>query len=338
MDHSQLMFGLLVFTIIVALVFDFINGFHDAANSVATVVATRVLKPHWAVLWAAIFNFIAFLFFDLKVATTIGKGVIDPSIVDVPLILAALSGAIIWNLITWYWGLPSSSSHALIGGLTGAALTKAGTGSLNEAGLTKICLSIVGSPLFGMILAALLMSVVRRVVKGFHPLKIDKWFRKSQLFSAALYSLGHGGNDAQKTMGIIAAVLISSGYMHEHGFQIPFWVVLSCQTAMAVGTLFGGWRIVKTMGMKLTKLRPIGGVCAETSGAITLFLATHLGIPVSTTHTITGSIVGVGLVNDHRKVKWGIAGRIIWAWIFTLPCSAIMSAAVLYLLKFLPLS
>ncbi len=321
---------LLVFTIFIALAFDFINGFHDSANAIATVVATRVLKPHWAVLWAAFFNFIAFLFFDLKVASTIGKGLIDPAIVDTPLILSALLGAVIWNLLTWWWGLPSSSSHALVGGIVGAGLARAGLSSVKSEGLIPICLSIVGSPLLGMILGIILMKGVRKIVSGCHPLKIDKWFRRLQLVSSGLYSLGHGGNDAQKTMGIIAALLVSSDYASHQGFKIPLWVVLSCQSAMAVGTLFGGWKIVKTMGTKLTKLRPIGGFCAETAGAITLGIATHFGIPVSTTHTITGAIVGVGSASALKKVKWGVASQIIWAWVFTMPAAALIAAVFLY--------
>jgi PiT family inorganic phosphate transporter len=328
MDYSTL----LIIAILFALAFDFINGFHDAANSVATIVATQVLKPHWAVLWAAFFNFIAFMFFELKVASTIGKGVIDPKIADTTLVLATLIGAVSWNLITWYWGLPSSSSHALIGGLVGTAIAKAGTGALNIEGLTKILISIVGSPLFGLVVGFLLMKIIRVIVQSFKPREIDGWFRKLQLVSAALYSLGHGGNDAQKTMGIITVLLIANGHLGAND-HTPFWVVISCQLAMGFGTLFGGWKIVKTMGMKLTKLKPIGGFCAETSGAATLFLATSLGIPVSTTHTITGSIVGVGSADSAKKVKWDIAGRIVWAWIFTIPAAGLIGAASYLLLK-----
>ncbi len=323
--------ALVIFGIALALVFDFINGFHDAANSVATIVSTRVLAPHWAVAWAAFFNFIAFLFFDLKVASTVGKGVIDPHIVDVLLVISAVSGAIVWNIVTWFYGIPSSSSHALIGGLAGAGIAKAGLSSLNYAGLIKISVSILASPLIGMILGALLMKVTRVLVQFGTPRAVDKWFRKLQLLSAALYSLGHGGNDAQKTMGIIAVLLFSAGYLDGH-FHVPLWVVLSCHLAMGLGTLFGGWRIVKTMGMKLTKLRPIGGFCAETAGAATLFMATGLGIPVSTTHTITGSILGVGAVNDAKKVRWGVASRIVWAWVFTIPASALIAALTLAIL------
>lgn len=317
--------SLVIVTIVLALVFDFINGFHDAANSIATVVSTRVLKPQWAVAWAAFFNFIAFALFDLKVANTIGKGVINPTIVDPLLIFSALVGAIIWNLITWYYGLPSSSSHALIGGLAGAAVAKVGVSGVNAAGFTKIGSSIVLSPMLGMLLGFILMACVSRFLFRASPRKLDSWFRKLQLVSASLYSIGHGGNDAQKTMGIIAVLLFSVGRLGNE-FHVPLWIVLSCHAAMGLGTLFGGWRIVETMGMKITKLRPVGGFCAETSGAITLFLATSLGIPVSTTHTITGSILGVGAVNKISAVRWGIAERIIWAWILTIPASAFVSA------------
>ena len=317
-----------IFVILLALIFDFINGFHDAANSIATVVSTRVLKPQTAVVWAAFFNFIAFLFFDVHVASTIGKGVITPSIVDPLLILSALSGAIIWNLITWYFGIPSSSSHALIGGLVGAALAKAGPGVLQAQGLTKICVSIILSPLFGFLLGGIFMLITAWGFFKQSSRKVDQWFRKLQLVSAALYSLGHGGNDAQKTMGIITVLLYSTGHLTNASgkFHVPLWVVLVCHTAMGIGTLFGGWRIVKTMGMKITKLKPVGGFCAETSGAATLFLATSLGIPVSTTHTITGSIVGVGSVIQPAAVRWGVASRIVWAWILTLPASAGIAA------------
>jgi len=325
-------FGFIVFVIIVALIFDFINGFHDAANSIATIVSTRVLRPHWAVAWAAFFNFIAFLVFDLHVANTIGKGVIDPKIIDPIVILAALSGAVIWNLITWYFGIPSSSSHALIGGLGGAAIAKAGIGSLNSQGFIKIGASIVLSPLFGMVLSFIMMSVVSYIFFKSAPRKIDKWFRRLQLVSASLYSLGHGGNDAQKTMGIIAVLLFSTGHLGTE-FHVPLWIVLTCHAAMGIGTLFGGWRIVRTMGMKITKLKPVGGFCAETGGAITLFLATGLGIPVSTTHTITGSIVGVGSVTKFSAIRWGVAGRIVWAWIFTIPASAIVAAVTWHITK-----
>jgi len=316
-----------IVTIALALIFDFINGFHDAANSIATVVSTRVLKPQWAVAWAAFFNFIAFALFDVHVAKTIGKGVINPAIVDPMLIFAALLGAIIWNIITWYYGLPSSSSHALIGGLSGAAVAKVGVSGVIASGFIKIASSIVLSPMFGMLLGFIFMALVSRLLFRAAPRKVDGWFRKLQLVSASLYSIGHGGNDAQKTMGIIAVLLFSVGKLGTGDkFEIPLWIVLSCHAAMGLGTLFGGWRIVETMGMKITKLRPVGGFCAETAGAITLFLATGLGIPVSTTHTITGSIIGVGAVNKISAVRWGIAERIIWAWILTIPASGFVAA------------
>ncbi len=281
---------LVIIAIIFALLFDFLNGFHDAANSIATIVSTRVLKPHWAVLWAAVFNFIAFMFFHLSVATTIGTGLVDSSIVNVDLVLAALIGAIVWNITTWYFGLPSSSSHALIGGLLGAAIAKAGFAPLKLAGISKVLIAIVVSPLLGLIFGLVLMFITARVFFNFTPRRIDVWFRKLQFISSAFISLGHGGNDAQKTMGIIAILLFSTGALGNH-FYVPLWVILSCNFVMAMGTLFGGWRIVKTMGMKITKLKPVSGFCAETAGALTLFIATALGIPVSTTHTITGSIV-----------------------------------------------
>jgi PiT family inorganic phosphate transporter len=319
------------FIVALALIFDFVNGFHDAANSIATVVSTRVLSPRTAVIWAAFFNFIAFLFFGLHVATTIGKGIIDPGIADPVVVTAALAGAIAWDLITWWYGIPSSSSHALIGGLAGAAIVKAGVSSLDAAGLIKVGVSIVASPLLGMLLGLGLMTAVVWLFRWTSPARVDRWFRRGQLVSAALYSLGHGGNDAQKTMGIIAVLLFSTGLLGPE-FYVPFWVVLACHAAMGLGTLMGGWRIVKTMGMKITKLRPVGGFCAETGGSITLFLATYLGIPVSTTHTITGAIVGVGAVTKLSAVRWGVAGRIVWAWIFTIPASALMAAASWYLL------
>ena len=315
----------IVTIIIIALVFDFINGFHDAANSIATIVSTRVLRPHYAVMWAAFFNFIAFLFFGLHVANTIGKGVVDPAIIDPVVVLAGLVGAIVWDLVTWYYGIPSSSSHALIGGLAGAAVAKSGISALNSAGFLKISVSIILSPLLGFALAFFFMFLVSIIFFRTLPKKIDQWFRLLQFFSASLYSLGHGGNDAQKTMGIIAVLLFSANFLGPT-FYVPLWVVLSCHAAMGFGTLFGGWRIVKTMGMKITKLKPVGGFCAETAGAATLFLATGLGIPVSTTHTITGSIIGVGAVTKLSAVRWGVAERIIWAWLFTIPASAFIAA------------
>ena len=318
--------------ILVALVFDFVNGFHDAANSIATVVSTRVLSPRYAVLWAAFFNFVAFLFFGLHVATTIGKGIVDPSVVDPAVIFSALVGAIAWDLITWFFGIPSSSSHALIGGLAGAAVAKAGASSLDTAGLTKVTVSIVLSPVLGLVLAFILMTAVFWILRRSTPAKVDGWFRRGQLLSAALYSLGHGGNDAQKTMGIITVLLFATGHLGDT-FYVPLWVVLACHAAMALGTLTGGWRIVRTMGLRITKLKPVGGFCAETGGAITLFAATALGVPVSTTHTITGAIIGVGAVTKLSAIRWGVAGRIVWAWILTIPCSAFIAALTWSLLR-----
>ena len=323
-------FQLLVFLVAVALVFDFMNGFHDAANSIATVVSTRVLSPHWAVIWAAFFNFIAFLFFGLAVAATIGKGIVDPKIIDHHVIFGALVGAIAWNVITWYYGIPSSSSHALIGGVVGAAVAKGGIGTLVASGLVKIAFAIVLSPILGFALGAALMVLVSWICARTTPRRVDRWFRRLQLVSAALYSLGHGGNDAQKTMGIIWMLLIAASVMGPQD-DLPFWVVIACHAAIGLGTLFGGWRIVKTMGMRITKLKPVGGFCAETSGATMLFLATGLGIPVSTTHTIAGSIVGVGSAQKLSAVRWGVAGGIVWAWIFTIPCSAFVAAVAWWL-------
>ena len=311
--------------VVVALVFDFVNGFHDAANSIATVVSTRVLSPRYAVIWAAFFNFVAFLVFETRVATTIGSGVVDAAVIDTPVVFAALAGAIAWDLITWWFGIPSSSSHALIGGLAGAAVAKSGASVLHADGLTKIGLSIILSPLLGLSLGFLLMVGVFWLFRRFTPSRVDVLFRRGQLVSAALYSLGHGGNDAQKTMGIIAVLLYANGVLGKT-LYVPLWVVLACHAAMGLGTLTGGWRIVRTMGLRITKLKPVGGFCAETGGAITLFLATHLGIPVSTTHTITGAIVGVGSVTSASAVRWGVAGRIVWAWVLTIPCSAFISA------------
>ncbi len=295
-------------------------------------MSTRVLSPRYAVIWAAFFNFIAFLFFGLHVANTIGKGIVDPAVVDPAVIFAALIGAIAWDLITWFFGIPSSSSHALIGGLAGAAVAKAGAQSLDTAGLTKVTISIVLSPLLGLVLAFILMTSVFWILRRSTPAKVDAWFRRGQLLSAALYSLGHGGNDAQKTMGIIAVLLFATGHLGDT-FYVPLWVVLACHAAMALGTLSGGWRIVRTMGLRITKLKPVGGFCAETGGAITLFAATGLGIPVSTTHTITGAIIGVGAVTKLSAIRWGVAGRIVWAWILTIPCSAFMAALTWSLLR-----
>ena len=329
--HS-LQIGLWVVIVLVALalIFDFINGFHDAANSIATVVSTGVLKPHQAVAFAAVFNVVALFVFQLKVATTIGKGTIDPSIVDHYVVFGALIGAIAWNLITWYFGIPSSSSHALIGGLVGAGLAKAGPGAMVWSGVGKTVAFILISPLLGFVLGSVLMIAVSWLFFRSTPARIDRWFRRLQLFSASLYSLGHGGNDAQKTMGIIWMLLMATGISSTDA-PMPVWVIVSCYLAMGLGTLFGGWRIVKTMGQKITKLKPVGGFCAETGGAITLFLATGLGIPVSTTHTITGAIVGVGSTTSSRNVRWGVASNIVWAWIFTIPASALIAAAAWWL-------
>jgi PiT family inorganic phosphate transporter len=318
----------LIAMIALALAFDYINGFHDAANSIATVVSTRVLSPRAAVIWAAAFNFIAFKVFEAKVAGSIAKGV-NPEVVSLTLVGAALVGAIAWDLITWWLALPTSSSHALIGGLAGAAVIKAGFGSLDASFFVKTALFIVISPVLGMVLAAFMMRALVFLFGSRSPSEVDKTFRRVQLVSASLYSLGHGGNDAQKTMGIIVAALMATGHLTVKAGErpeIPTWVALVCYAAMGLGTLSGGWRIVRTMGMRITKLAPVGGVCAETSGAISLFLATALGIPVSTTHTITGAIVGAGSVRKLSAVRWGIAGRIVWAWILTVPCAAAMSA------------
>jgi len=316
--------------VMVALAFDFMNGFHDAANSIATVVSTRVLKPYQAVLMAAFFNFAALFVFHLSVAATVGRGIIDPGIVDHYVVFGALVGAIAWNLITWWYGIPSSSSHALIGGLCGAAVAKAGTWALIPAGLFKTIAFILVAPLMGMVLGALLMLAVSWLFVRSTPSRVDRWFRRLQLVSASLYSLGHGGNDAQKTAGIIWMLLIAAGYLGADD-PIPYWVVVACYITIALGTAFGGWRIVKTMGQRITKLRPVGGFCAETGGAITLFSTAALGIPVSTTHTITGSIVGVGAAQNVAAVRWGIAGTIVWAWILTIPCSAFMAGLAWWL-------
>ena len=316
--------------IAVALLFDFMNGLHDAANSIATVVSTRVLKPSTAVIWAAFFNFIAFAVFGLHVANTIGTGIIDTSIIDGHVIFGALTGAIVWNVITWGLGLPSSSSHALIGGLAGSGIAKAGVGAVVYSGLGKTAAGIVLSPLLGFVLAQLIVVAVQWLNLRSTPYAVDRRFRMLQLASASLYSLGHGGNDAQKTMGIIAVLLFSHGLLGSE-FHVPFWVVLSCQFAMALGTLMGGWRIVHTMGSRITHLKPIQGFCAETGGAITLFLATGLGVPVSTTHTITGAIVGVGAARRTAAVRWHVAQRIVVAWVVTLPAAALMGAAVYWI-------
>lgn len=313
-----------ILLILLALAFDFLNGFHDAANSVATIVSTRVLSPRYAVMWAAFFNFIAFLVFGLHVAGTIGKGIVDINIIDSSIIFATLMGACIWNIITWYFGLPTSSSHALIGGLIGSAMIKGGTTVLVGSGIYKTLLFLFLSPMLGLVLGVFIGVAVYWLSRNSHPLKVDHIFRKGQLISAAAYSLGHGGNDAQKTMGIIAGLLVSSKLIDS--FYIPLWVVLSCHGAIALGTMSGGWRIVKTMGQRVAKLRPVDGFCAEFGAAVTLFFSTALGVPVSTTHTITGAIMGVGSIKGLANVKWGVAGQIVWAWILTIPLSASIAA------------
>lgn len=323
---------ILLITIFAALAFDFLNGFHDASNAIATIVSTRVLKPHWAVLWAAFFNFIAFLFFGLHVAKTVGTGLVDPNIVSADMILAALIGAIVWNIFTWYFGLPSSSSHALMGGLIGAGMAKAGVASLKLPGIVKVLIAIIVSPTLGLLMGLILIFITVRLFFRFTPRRIDIWFRKLQFISSAMISLGHGANDAQKTMGIITVLLFSAGWLGDT-FYVPFWVIVTCNFVIALGTFFGGWRIVKTMGMKITKLKPIHGFCAETAGAITLFTATALGIPVSTTHTITGSIVGVGTLQGYKAVRWGVARKIVWAWILTLPATGLTAAGTWYVLR-----
>lgn len=318
---------LVVVTIAIALIFDFLNGFHDAANSIAAVVSTRVLKPQWAVLWAAFFNFVAFLFFGVHVANTIGTGLVDPVVIDTHVIFSALLGAIFWNIFTWYYGLPSSSSHALIGGLLGASIAHAGLSPLKWAGIIKVISGIVISPLLGMFMGMLLIVITARLLFYSTPLKVDGVFRHLQLLSSAFISLAHGSNDAQKTMGIIA-ILLYSAHLIGNQFYVPFWVVISCNFVIALGTCFGGWRIVKTMGMKITKLKPVSGFCSDTASAITLALATILGIPVSTTHTVTGAIIGVGSLNGVHAVRWGVAKNIVWAWVLTIPASGCAAAIV----------
>jgi PiT family inorganic phosphate transporter len=318
--------------IFLALFFDFLNGFHDSANSIATIVSTRVLSPKYAVIWAAFFNFIAFLFFGTHVAGTIGTGIIDISIMDKNLIFATLIGACAWDIITWYFGLPTSSSHALMGGLIGSALMKAGPDSLIYSGIEKTVLFIFISPALGLILGLIIGVVVFNAFRKKSPASVDKLFRRGQLVSAAFYSLGHGGNDAQKTMGIIAGLLFSAGLLGTT-FYIPLWVVLSCHAAIALGTIFGGWRIVKTLGQRVAKLRPVDGFCAEFGAAITLFISSFMGIPVSTTHTITGSIMGIGSLRRISAVRWGMAGQIVWAWVLTIPCAAVISAISYFIIK-----
>jgi PiT family inorganic phosphate transporter len=326
MTTATMTFSTLAGLVALALLFDFMNGFHDAANSIATVVSTGVLKPYQAVAWAAFFNFVAVFVFHLKVAATVGKGIADPSVIDHYVIFGALVGAIVWNVVTWYYGLPSSSSHALIGGMIGATLAKAGPGPLLAPGIVKTAVFIVVSPVLGFLLGGLLMIAVSWIFFKSTPRRMDRWFRRLQLVSSALYSLGHGSNDAQKTMGIIWLLLISAGITTTQASMPPTWVIVSCYVAISLGTLFGGWRIVKTMGQRITKLKPVGGFCAETGGAMTLFLASGFGIPVSTTHTITGSIIGVGSSQKLSAVRWGVAGSIVWAWVLTIPASAIMAA------------
>jgi inorganic phosphate transporter, PiT family len=327
-------FGMVAGLVVVALAFDFMNGFHDAANSIATVVSTRVLKPYQAVALAALFNFVALFIFHLSVASTVGKGIIEQGIVDPYVVLGALIGAISWNIITWHYGLPSSSSHALIGGLVGAGVAKAGTWALIPAGILKTVAFIFISPLLGFALGSLLFLAISWLFARSTPSRVDRLFRRFQLFSSSLYSLGHGGNDAQKTIGIIWMLLIAGGYVPHDG-AVPFWVVIACYVTIGFGTLFGGWRIVKTMGQRITKIRPVGGFCAEISGSLTLFLATALGIPVSTTHTIAGSILGVGATQNVSAVRWGIAGNIVWAWILTIPCSAFIAGLAWWIARLL---
>ena len=326
MQTAQTALWVVVMLVILAIAFDFMNGFHDAANSIATVVSTGVLKPGQAVLFAAFFNFVAIFIFHLSVAATVGKGIVQPGIVDTHVVFGALTGAITWNLVTWYYGIPSSSSHALIGGIVGAVIAKAGASALVSGGILKTVAFIFVSPLLGFLLGSLMMVGVAWVCRRATPSKVDRWFRRLQLVSAGAYSLGHGGNDAQKTIGIIWMLLIATGYTASSDKAPPTWTIVSCYMAIAAGTMFGGWRIVKTMGQKITKLKPVGGFCAETGGALTLFLATGLGIPVSTTHTITGAIVGVGSTQRASAVRWGVAGNIVWAWIFTIPASAFVAA------------
>ncbi|MEJ8810911.1 inorganic phosphate transporter [Variovorax ureilyticus] len=326
MASVQVALWVVVVLVVLAILFDFMNGFHDAANSIATVVSTGVLRPGQAVVFAAFFNLIAVFVFHLSVAATIGKGIAQPEVVDVHVVFGALMGAITWNLVTWYYGIPSSSSHALIGGIVGAVIAKAGVGALIAAGIWKTVAFIFVSPLLGFMLGSLMMVAVAWLFRHSTPSRIDSWFRRLQLVSAGAYSLGHGGNDAQKTIGIIWMLLIATGYATADAPTPPTWTIVICYTAISLGTMFGGWRIVKTMGQKITKLKPVGGFCAETGGALTLFLATALGIPVSTTHTITGAIVGVGSTQRASAVRWGVAGNIVWAWILTIPASAFVAA------------
>ncbi len=331
MDNAQAALWVVILLVFLALAFDFMNGFHDAANSIATVVSTGVLKPGTAVLFAAFFNVAAIFVFHLSVAATVGKGFVQPGIVDTHVVFGALVGAISWNFLTWYFGIPSSSSHALIGGILGAVIVKAGAGALIAGGVLKTVVFIFVSPLLGYLLGSLMVVLVSWLFRRTRPAKVDKWFRRMQLVSAGAYSLGHGGNDAQKTIGIIWMLLIATGYAAAGEKSPPTWTIVSCYLAIGAGTLFGGWRIVKTMGQRITKLKPVGGFCAETGGAVTLFMATTLGIPVSTTHTITGAIVGVGSVQRASAVRWGVAGTIVWAWVLTIPASACVAALAYWL-------
>ena len=326
METAQAALWVVMLLVALAILFDFMNGFHDAANSIATVVSTGVLKPGQAVVFAAFFNFIAIFIFHLSVATTVGKGIVQPGVVDTHVVFGALIGAITWNVVTWYYGIPSSSSHALIGGIVGAVLAKSGASVLIAGGILKTVAFIFISPLLGFLLGSLMMVAVAWIFRRTRPSRVDKWFRRLQLVSAGAYSLGHGGNDAQKTIGIIWMLLIATGHTSAGDAEPPVWVIAGCYMAIGLGTMFGGWRIVKTMGQKITKLKPVGGFCAETGGALTLFIATALGVPVSTTHTITGAIVGVGSTQRASAVRWGVAGNIIWAWILTIPASAFVAA------------
>jgi PiT family inorganic phosphate transporter len=326
---------LVIIVVLTALIFDYINGFHDAANSIATVVSTRVLSPGKAVLWAAFFNFAAAAVFGTAVAKTVGSGMIDIAVVTTAVILAGLIGAIIWDLITWYYGLPTSSSHALIGAYAGAAVAKAGQTALLPAGWTKTLVFIILAPLIGFVFGFLIMAAIMWILRRMPPSRVDRYFRRLQLLSAAMYSLGHGANDAQKTMGIIAGALFTAGYIQE--FSIPFWVELAAYSAIAAGTLSGGWRIIHTMGSKITRLQPVGGFAAETAGAISIFTATNLGVPVSTTHTITGAIIGVGSTRRLSAVRWGVAGQIVWAWVLTIPASAVIAAGIYTMLSLIGL-
>jgi PiT family inorganic phosphate transporter len=326
MASMQVALWVIILLVALALLFDFMNGFHDAANSIATVVSTGVLRPAQAVLFAAFFNFVAIFVFHLSVAATVGKGIAVPGVVDVHVVFGALTGAITWNVITWLYGIPSSSSHALIGGIVGAVLAKAGAGALLATGIVRTVTFIFVSPLLGYLFGSMMMVLVAWVFRRATPSRVDRWFRRLQLVSAGAYSLGHGGNDAQKTIGIIWMLLISTGYVSAADKSPPTWTIILCYMAIGAGTMFGGWRIVKTMGQKITKLKPVGGFCAETGGALTLFIATAMGVPVSTTHTITGAIVGVGSVQRASAVRWGVAGNIVWAWVLTIPASALVAA------------